>query len=66
MIHVLLLVFVVGLFTILTATIWMIIRHSFDDDQYSGDVRQSGGYLSDPGGKGEPRELASPHLKIPA
>jgi hypothetical protein len=66
MIHVLLLVFVVGLFTILTATIWMIIRHSFDDDQYSGDVRQNRGYLLDQDGKGELRHRGSRQSKVAA
>ena len=66
MVQVLLLVFTVGLFTILATIIWMVTRHSFDDDQYSSHIRQSGGYLSDPGGKGEPRELASRHSKVVA
>lgn len=66
MVQVLLLVSIVGLFTILATIIWMITRHSFDDDHDSGDVRQCGGSLSDPSGKGEPRELASRHSKVAA
>jgi len=50
MVQVLILVFSVGLFTILTTIIWMITRHSFDDDHDSGDIRQGG--ASEPSGKG--------------
>jgi hypothetical protein len=64
MVQVLLLVFTVGLFTILTGIIWMITRHSFDDDLRSGDVRQSGNSLSESRDKGEPHELSSRHSKV--
>ncbi len=53
MVQALLLVFTVGLFTILAGIIWMITRHSFDDDHHSGDIRQSGNSLSESRDKGE-------------
>jgi hypothetical protein len=66
MVQLILQVLIVGLLTTMVGIIWVIARHSFDDDHYSDDNREGGSLLSEPSdGKG-PHEPSSHGSKIAA
>ena len=48
MVQIILQVLIVGLLTAMAGIIWVIVRHSFDDDLYSDDNQQGGSPSSEP------------------
>ena len=66
MVQVILQVLIVGLITGMVGIIWVIARHSFDDDHYSDGERQRGSPPSEPSDGKDPHERSSPQSKIAA
>lgn len=66
MVQVILQVFIVGLLTTMAGIIWVIVRHSFDDDLYSDDNEQGGSPPSEPSNGNHPHEPSSRQSKIAA
>ena len=66
MVQITLQVLIVGLITTMAGIIWVIARHSFDDDLYSDDNEQGGIPPSDPSNGKDPHEPRSRQSKIAA
>jgi hypothetical protein len=66
MVQIILQVLIVGLLTAMAGIIWVIVRHSFDDDLYSDDNQQGGGPSPEPSTGKDPHEPSSRQSKIAA
>jgi len=66
MVQAILQVLIVGLLTGLAGIIWMVVRHSFDDDLYFDDNRQVGSPSSEPSDGKDPHERSSRQSNIAA
>ena len=66
MVQIILQVLIVGLFAGLAGIIWMVVRHSFDDDQFFDDNLQGGHSSSTPSNGNDPHEASPRQSKISA
>ena len=66
MVQIILQVLIVGLLTAMAGIIWVIVRHSFDDDLYSDDNQQNGSPSSEPSNGKDPHKPSSRQSKIAA
>jgi flagellar basal body-associated protein FliL len=66
MVQIILQVLIVGLLTAMAGIIWVIVRHSFDDDLYSDDNQQGGSPSSEPSNGKDPHKPSSRQSKIAA
>lgn len=66
MVQIILQVLIVGLLTAMAGIIWVIVRHSFDDDLYSDGNQQDGSPSSEPSDGMDPHEPPSRQSKIAA
>lgn len=66
MVQLILQALIVGLFAGLAGIIWMVVRHSFDDDHVFDDNRQGGHPWSTPCNGNDPHEPSPRQSKIAA
>ena len=66
MVQLILQVLIVGLFAGLAGIIWMVVRHSFDDDHVFDDNRLGGHPSSTPSNGNDPDEPSPRQSKIAA
>ena len=66
MVQLILQVLIVGMIAGLVGIIWMVVRHSFDDDYFFDNNRQGGSPSSEQGIGKDPHEHPSRHSKVAA
>ena len=66
MVQIILQALIVGLFAGLAGIIWMVVRHSFNDDQFFDDNRQGQQPSSTPSNGNDPHEPSPRQSKIAA
>ena len=66
MVQLILQVLIVWMIAGLVGIIWLVVRHSFDDDHYSDDNREGGSLSSEPSDGKDPHEPSSHGSKIAA
>ena len=66
MVQLILQVLIVWMIAGLVGIIWLVVRHSFDDDHYLDDTRPGGSLSSEPSDGKDPHEPSSHGSKIAA